>query len=182
MQGLLGNSLLGKASLWGGGGSSIKSIQSGNVYFSTNTATPYPITISNIDPSNSAVTITSSSPSNNPRFNRALATIVDATTISFDTGQNIAIGDYCWTVIEFNNVKSKQVGTGTITNNGTFTPSISSVNLSKSILFFSYKNPSNYNYGVTVSGKISGATQLIFTTLEPSSGLYTIGWQVIEFN
>lgn len=75
-------------------------------------------------------------------------------------------------------VKNVQRGTATLTTNTTV--NISTVNVNKSLLVFSYKTSSNGVNNIP-AGKISTSTQLIFEVGQAATNPSTVEWQVIEF-
>lgn len=86
--------------------------------------------------------------------------------------------DFSWQVIEFNNVKSLQRGDASVTN---INVNISSVNLSKSILFFSASTSftGTSTDGYFIDGRLVSSTVINFKVLV---GTANVHWQVIEFN
>lgn len=168
-----------------GGGSNVKSIQRGSAVMNMN-VTGIDVALSAIDRNKSIVKITVSS--NNTAGDNSVQTSVQAVltastlltlTRTDATNDTVTIA---WEVIEFNNVKSKQVGFFTTTS-GLDYVTIANINTQKSILFFSYKSVSSVSNISTslLSGSINSSTTLMFRQASPTS-IKEIYWQVIEFN
>lgn len=164
----------------GGGGSNIKSIQRGTV---TMNAVTKDITISAVDLSKSIVqlTVKSAGSAGADCITGELTSATNLKLASGTTGSGNSVVE--WTVIEFNNVKSLQSGTTTQTTTTPVTVTISSVDLTKSILFFTFNTTT---FGPTsnampMSGKFTNNTTLSFANYD-TTGTKTIKWQVIEFN
>lgn len=191
MQGLLGNSLLGKASLWGGGGSSIKNIQAGTATFTTGLAS-ITVPISSVD-LNKAVLLFSYLKDNTTTGNTAdrfliMGTITDADILTFSVG-NVAGSNFAvnWTVIEFSNVKTLQRGIVTLSTIGYTLQnfSVSPINPTKSFLIVSGKSTdSNQSMWVNLAFRyaiVDVATIGIRSGIN-SESLNTFDYQLVEFN
>ena len=120
------------------------------------------------------------------RFLNCRASITSSTNINFafDASPGSSGPTVDWIVIEFDNVKSKQTGTNTIAANTNVT--ITSVDMSKSLVFVSFSNPSSSTAdarGTMINGVLTSATNLLL--LNPSTYVTvtnSINWQIIEFN
>lgn len=181
MNGLLSQNALGSFSLDGVGGSNIKSIQSGTA---APTATSQTITISAIDMTKSIVKMTSNAGTgSNLSALMPKIVITNSTTLTI-TFQSTPPTTYLyWEVIEFNNVKSLQSGVTAIAASTSPNITISSINLSKSTLFFSADDgvTANTNYiEAAIMGKLLDTTTLNFS--QSSSVARNAAWYVIEFN
>jgi len=162
-----------------GGGSNIKSIQRGTF---TMTATSNTITISSIDITKSVVmvTITGATSAAYDASSSTKGVLTNPTTLTLtrqDTTYGIVV---TWVVVEFNNVKSLQTGIKYMSANTTVT--ISSVNVSKSLVFDSSDNNNTGVRSQIIDSRcdLINPTTLSFTV---SSGVgYNHAWQVIEFN
>lgn len=177
---------MAKGVVFGGlnsGGGNIKSIQRG-VYTSATAATSYDLDITPVDTTKSVILIsctTASIPSAPDRV-YCTAEFVDSNTIRFkkeDPADGITVS---WQVIEFQNIKSMQTGEYTLTTDNTeVTVSITSVDTSKSLVFFSTRTPSNVN----------NINSYLYVRLSASNSLAISGegtetryvrWWVVEFN
>lgn len=162
------------------GGSNIKSIQNGNATLTLSTTN---ITISSVNVSNAIVKISVSATGTNTNTNLVSATLTSPTNLELivnSTGGGLNVQ---WDVIEFNNVKSKQVGnTGFGSPTGNFNISITNVNFLKSMLFFSYDSPTSSTTiaNAMVSGNLTSNTNILF--IKKTATIYNVKWQVIEFN
>ena len=189
MEGLLSSNLLSKASIFGSsGGSNIKSYQSGVFTLSTLTGN---ITIASVGTSKSIV-ITRAVYSNNTGD---VATFEISSSLSSST--NIALTRYnpapvsvptvliYWEVIEFNNVKSKQTGTMSVSSNSSeSTQTISNVNPIKCLAFATRSVDTNLspNQGQHMFGiKVASSTSIAIRQ-QISGVTCSYEWQVIEFN
>jgi len=169
----------------GGGGSNIKSIQTGSL--SMTSGSTFDVTISEIDLLSSVATVTvkTSSPTQSAGDIQAIQIeIKNSTTITIKRGATTSTEvTIKWVVIEFNNVKSLQIGDYTLSSSSGYTP-ISSINKSKSILFFSFyqllSSRSTAIGSFLTIGEISSiADELLFSNAY--EGTKYIHWQVIEF-
>lgn len=166
--------------------SSVKTIQRGTVTGSLSDSNN--VTISSVDVTKSVIIVKTRGEISNIqyRFLNCRASITSATNINFSfdatPGSSGPIID--WIVIEFDNVKSKQTGSATISADTNVT--ISSVNIAKSLAFVSFSNASSANAdvrGTMINGVLTSGTNLLL--LNPStyvSVTNSINWQVIEFN
>lgn len=162
-------------------GSNVKSIQSGYVSVNETTAN---VTISAVNLANSIVkiTYTNQSAGDTAKNLSIQAKLTNSTNIQFTNG---GIYSYpfqvYWEVIEFQNVKSIQKGDYAYTTSGSTT--ISSVNTSKAMLFFSFysdsTNSSSNNLSYTVMGGYINSSSVSF--YGETFNAY-IHWQVVEFN
>jgi hypothetical protein len=114
-----------------GGGSNIKSIQSGELTLSGITTST--VNISTIDPTKSIIRVFCSSSSNYLRANKAMGEILNSTQIKFTRGGTDSDLTIYWEVIEFSKVKSLQKGS--LAGNANVT--IASVDISKTLIFSS---------------------------------------------
>lgn len=164
-----------------GGGNSIKSIQRGTANLSS--MQPLDISITNINVSNSIIIITSYNYAyTDSEHQFATAKITSSNNIQL---QRIATDTYnttvAWQVIEFNNVKSKQTGSLTTTSATSIDVIISSINVNKSILFFSARGSVGTQLAYLLNvGTITNSTTINFARLN-NAGII-IEWQIIEFN
>jgi hypothetical protein len=165
------------------GGSNIKSIQRGIITWN-NTNTAQTITISSVETSKSVILI-----SHTGDFARAQYTVGvfnSSTVVNFtrNQGLNIGTGDertVHWTVIEFNNVKSKQTGSlSTVDGNTELDVIVSSFSTSKCMLFSFYTTSDGTVGGSNrpIRSRVKNATNISFM----ANVLHTINWQLIEFN
>lgn len=169
-----------------GGGSNIKSIQKGKVFYkSVNTLN---IPISTVDLSKSIALIEYDPGNGNGRsVNLIAAELVNSTTLNLSSqsaystaGGGIPI---VWNVIEFNNVKSKQSGIAIMNTELTLTQSISSINPDKSLILATSKSSSGADtyYGDNPLVEIISSTQIKLTR-SFSNYVCNVKWQLIEFN
>jgi hypothetical protein len=162
------------------GGSNIKSKQSGKVLMNGGTKT---VTISAVDLTKAIVRITyAPSSQSNPSANAVTVSgeLTNATTITFTLNQTINNITVLWEVIEFNNVKSLQSGNW---NNSlaSSTLTVSSVNPSKSMLFYSdWTSVVADFYSMFMNIEITSATLLTCTRIDATT--FNIKWFLVEFN
>ena len=186
MEGLLSNNLVSKASIFGAGGSNIKSIQVIDVAITTETSKDTAITAVDI---NKTIVIMSThklvTPSTSNLF---LAKLTSTTVLNLSRlgSGNLSGGVIRCYVIELQNVKSIQIVEKTISNssyNYVFTQAINTVNLLKTLIFYTHKNnnansaPSGLDYRVY----LSTASQLTFEVFNPALNEY-FHCYVVEFN
>jgi len=113
-----------------GASSNIKSIQRGEVSFSSTSGT---VTISEVDLSKSIIIAsTSGGGDGSPASSFVKTRFVSSTSINFTLGRSSTY-KVAWQVIEFSNVKSLQRGLTNVTTDTDVT--ITDVDMSKSILF-----------------------------------------------
>ena len=167
------------------GGSNIKSIQKISTTI-TNGNTTKNVTINAVTATKSIVYLTFyKTAAANAQNIFISAEITSSTNIMLtrnDSNDTVAIECF---VVEFYNVKSKQTGSlSLVANTASNTASISSVDTSKSLLFFSYYT----NYGSNIvgnclcSGTITNATTLTFSHINTGAAdIKYIKWQMIEF-
>lgn len=164
------------------GGSNIKSIQRGSKIMTSNSNT---VTISSIDLTKAIpkITLIGKGGTSNPAACYVSAKITDETTLTLEMGgwDTTYAPTVEWEVVEFNNVKSLQKGSQAISA-ATTNVTITSINMLKSTLFYSYKTTSATLSNMSAAmggGRINTATQLTFTQLNTDDK--TIEWYVIEF-
>lgn len=190
MQGLLSNELLSESSLFGSfGGSNIKSIQKISKKLSNLQSQTIPI--NPVDITKSIVILSGILPSNvYPSETLASVRISSSTevTVLIDDASNTPTIEIV--VIEFNKVKSLQKGNVVVygSSNGIAivnqTVPISTIDISKSFLFSSFKtnySTNNFNQGFMLASITSDAS-ILFQGPFSTGFTYTIEWQVIEFN
>jgi len=176
---------LDKFNVSGGGGSNIKGIQDGTFTFSQlNDISTQTIPISNINILKSIVriTITQSILSPTLYVGSVSATLTDSTTLTLNLQNAYYSPTVKWEVIEFNNVKSKQVGIKTIATT-TDTIIVSSINSSKSLVFLSFTSADNSTSNVqnfATNLVLTNATTLSFN--QSNAKNKSVYWQLIEFN
>jgi hypothetical protein len=165
------------------GGSSIKSIQSGEAIITTSNAIDIPI--DEVDLNCSVVYITRSVSNGSSNYSDVEATLTTPTNLELQVGNDNVIPTVRWFVVEFNNVKSLQTGrTYHAQASGTEDPvAITEVDLTKSLLFFSYSSSSALNVTISVAGKFSASNRITFLREGVGTISYptTIRWYVIEF-
>lgn len=170
----------------GFGGKNIKSIQRGSVSpFGDGAGKSHDITISSVDTSKSIVRLTYFPNGTSPATATVRISLVNSTKINLARFMDnyIYSGVLYWEVIEFNNVKSKQIGSTSGSGGSPKTISISPVDLNKSLVFYSQYSTSTNAAGVFARDSDSGLGLINNNTLELTgqSSSY-IFWQVIEFN
>jgi hypothetical protein len=164
-------------------GSSIKSVQAGTTTIS-GSSTSVNVTISQVDLSKSIVIISGLEgyPSSiTVQQLLVAAEILNQTTlrISRSAGGGSDTIIVPWQVIEFENIKSLQKGVSS-----TASTNISNTNLSKSVLFFSYKSTNTSTtlpYGF-ISARLMTIPTRIALSSPTSINNYSVYWQVVEFN
>jgi len=111
------------------------------------------------------------------------AKIISNTQIKFERGYDSPNSTYIrWMVIEFENIKSKQSGEAYNSTSGQTDVTISSVNISKSILIGTmrrYSSDTALRYAMYTVEFVS-STQIRFT-FEGILNTYLV-WQVVEFD
>jgi hypothetical protein len=173
---------LNKFSVSGGGGSSIKSIQSGESSMSG--LTNLDITISEVNLINSIVIIYErSSTTAAAQSLKVKGKLTNYTTLNLTRSSSATSSAYVsWQVIEFNNVKSLQKGDYVLTTTSAETVTIASVNVTKSILIFSFSSTSTTTSSggaCLCSGYLSNSTTITFQKGVVDANIH---WQVIEFS
>lgn len=167
-----------------GGGSNIKSIQRG----STNVVgSSVNVTISAIDITKAIARVQFSGTGGNSNGYEQNVTIkiVNSTTIQITPSVSSSVTKTVhWEVIELNNVKSLQQGMASVSTTAVSTTvSISSVDLSKSMIFYSFSTDAGAAGSQTMVLDVSFTNS---TTITISYGGYgapgRVAWQVIEFN
>ena len=164
------------------GGATIESRQNGEVIWNTVT-TQRDITISAIDPSKSVILV-SVHGNNTPQRAAIAAEIINATTIRFTKfANNDTFEKVRWTVVEFNNVKSKQTGIYTPTSGGVDQNiAISAINKENSLMFASYTLSTTTDFfrvGLNAYDILTNTLIRFTANLGNAAAMY---WQVIEFN
>ena len=162
----------------------IKSIQRGSYALSSTSGT---VSITAVNLSQAIVKISyypGAGQTGNANAANITATLTSTTQVTFNKVVGTGSVEIDWEVIEFDNVKSLQTGSVDLNSVASVNVSITSVNTSKSILFFSFTN--NMNTAVAsywfLKGKIASATQLTFAMTAANSPSIVASWQVIEFN
>ncbi|MCQ4363130.1 hypothetical protein KQR54_18700 [Mycobacterium gordonae] len=161
----------------GGGGSSVKSIQHLSLSLSTG-QTSVSGTISSVNVSNSIVLVTCED-ANWDSATFVAANITDSTTVGLVRGgSQPTTQGYNVTVIEYNNVKSRQTGQVSIPS-GTYdtTVTITAVNESKAYVVASFRTNTVAINSPTLSYKLSGTSLQI----KKSYLDMVVRWQIIEF-
>ncbi len=164
----------------------IKSIQRGSTTMES--VSSLNITISSVDITKSIVRVTISAANTTTSWNAVSAKITSATNIQLNRQVSWATTPRVyWEVIEFNSVASIQSGAYTQAHSTNIDEvrdvTISSVNTSKSLIFFSNQyTVANNEWGYNTLGAFfNSATVLRFTIRGQGQTIY-MEWQVIEFN
>ena len=170
--------------LVGGGGSNIKSIQRGTTSIAAYTSNT-DITIQTVDTSKAIVkAYFVFGATTTVRDTIVACKFINSTTIRFERASNGTplIQYIAYEVIEFNNVKSKQIGE-TLVDAKPKIVSISSINTAKSIVIASWKADAAANsIDLThAAAHILDSTQFELTFSRGTS-IATVYWQIIEFN
>jgi hypothetical protein len=106
--------------------------------------------------------------------------LTTGSNINFSTGLTGAEISVAYQVVEFENIKSLQSGEFTYAGVET-TITVNSVDLNKSVLYFSFSTDSTSNLIIlsALRGSINNATQLLFSH---NAGLnFFINWYLVEF-
>ncbi len=167
-------------------GAVIKSIQRGSGSMSTS-STSVNIPISQVDLTKSIIRVTLRGSQTQPARLFVAGKFNSDIELNFQRVVGTGVAVFEWEVVEFNNVKSMQSGTKTSVETATtITQAISSVDTSKSLLFFSFKSTADSS---TVTGawlmtaKITSDVLLTWQRYASvGSGTTTIEWFVVEFN
>jgi len=166
-------------------GSNIKSIQRGSVASDSITSSGLSISISSVDLTKSVVMVHFCSRSTDQN-DLVRAEITSPTEIKLYIGNSTgyAYRVIYWEVIEFNNVKTLQKGTTVTTSMDDVDQniSISSVNVSKSMVFSSYSSTNSSPVYVPMKSVILINSTTLKIIKYDYNGLSTHHWQVIEFN
>lgn len=161
----------------GGGGSNIKSIQRGTTLLNATTTN---VSISAVDLTKSVVILSVESGGSGASFILAKGVLTTSTNLELD----IDASGYCtvyWQVIEFINIKSLQSG-NKITALASDSITISPVNLTRSVVFHSYKT-SEVDTSLTfghVGLALTTATNI--SVIQYGAKNKDIQWYVVEFN
>ena len=188
MQGLLNNSRILNSSIFGAGGSNIKSIQRGLSSIAAD-GTSQSIAVSSVDPSTSILLIDIYPNSNNSQIAQFFvrAKLNSATSILAYRGESHTVtAEFTWQLIEFEPKFVKSVQRGTVLDpvSGELSIAISAVNTGKAMAFANFStlfaNSTSFSqmgFGV----ELRNSTTLVI----PRHGDYnrnrTFEWQVIEF-
>lgn len=165
-------------------GGGITGIQRGTAILA-GSATSVNITISPVDLTRSIVLVQSYNHASSATTSALIsirAVINSATNILLVRNEASASHPvtYTWTVIEFASVKSLQKGQKSLAL-ASDTVTVSSVNTSKSLMFFSYSSTGLMAGGIApVMGSVTNATTLTFNQLG-TTPTTLIEWQLIEF-
>lgn len=171
-------------------GSHIKSIQRGESY---NTAAQKNIAINAVNPNNTLVEVSYRATDADSVFWSNLMLSVELTSStnllfeigSYDSGN---VPRFSYVVTEYNNVKSKQSGTYTLTGNGsnalqTATISITTVKSSKSRLVWSVHSTLATDIENRMPMKVYLTdSNIVVEVISAATYNYYIKWQVLEFN
>lgn len=158
----------------------IKSIQSGIAIINASTVNQ---PIAAVDTTKSIVVITYGGAlvtGQNISQYLASAQITTSTNLQFTITGIAGQPRVAWQVIEFYSVKSLQTGI-TAMPGTTLNVPISTVNLSKAALFFSFKDSSGSSAveGPMCNGSLTTASQITFA--QPLAAAKSMYWQVVEF-
>ena len=161
----------------GGGGSNVKSVQRGSILMD---ATTKNITISSVDLQKSVVIVNTVSAESTIDKILVSGSITSATNLRLTIGAISTTTYVYWQVIEFNNVKTLQTGTTTLTS-ATTTVNISNVNMTKSIIFSSFKSTNAQTASLgNQTAYIDSTTTIVLKDANYITGKSAI-WYVIEF-
>jgi hypothetical protein len=162
---------LGLHGLIGGGGSNIKSVQRGQLTLST---TQIDITISAVDLTKAIPIISSYSNQVTAATTLLRAKLINPTTLRIYLNTYGNATNVTWDVVEFNNVKSLQIG-DTV---DTVATTVSAVNVNKSMLFASSTATSTAGY-YRVSYFLLDSTTINIKSMPIT---LTTTWYLVEFN
>jgi len=163
------------------GGSNIKSIQRGSATI-VNGQVKLAITITEVNQSNSIVRVTHIGTSAEPRISLIRVTFLSNTQIEIEKNSSATPNDLIyWEVVEFNNVKSKQTGSVTLSSTSVVNTTVTSVVLGKSMVFYSHVHSATTT---DVRAAILSCRLSTATNLASQINLVTAvtGYQIIEFN
>ena len=188
---------MGRARLSGqsGGGSNIKSIQSGTYVFDFSVAptSSKSITVAGVDINKSILkmTVIKNTSSNVQYSSLVRGELTSNNTITFSTNGELS-GAYAvtirWELFEFNNVKSVQSGSvaSSTGSDGTFKVTIAAVDPLKCISFSSYRSKTGVSSnvsnlpGVHSNSYVSGPTELSIANTSIGSNAL-VHWKILEF-
>ena len=160
--------------------SPIKSIQNGETYISLDDSID--VTISSVDITKTVVRCNTRPLSSVTIQATHSIELINSTTIRITRyGAGSSASYVYWDVTEYSSLKSKQTGSYTLENTSS-NVSITTVNLSKTLLIYSYYDAVSVT---TFVNGVVGATFLNNSTLtftQYASNSKVIKWQVIEFN
>lgn len=176
---LSGTTIAGQAGTY----SNIKSRQSGTVGLSASTQT---VTIAAVDLTKAIVRISVQTPWNSypdASYYATSGVLTNATTLTIavygGSGDSL---NAVWEVIEFNGVKSLQSGSWAISASSQAL-TISSVNTSKSMIFYSFAASanvgSNYIASILTTLVLTSSTSLTFS--QQNATPYIVKWYLVEF-
>lgn len=172
-----------------GGSEGIQSLQTG-VFGISKGSTNVNISINEVDPNKAVVFLLSSrigsGAHNTPRDALLAIDLTSPTNINVSRAGNGESCQFVWCVIEFANIKSLQRGVVNAPFNASnlFLVNINTVNVSKSIVVFSYKSLSTANSigEVMMVGRVLDSTTIRFEVPLDVLSTKEIHWQVVEFN
>lgn len=163
-----------------GGGSNIKSIQRGSSVVS---AISTDVTISAVDLTKAVVTLSFKSPIGGTYASKGLIRggLTSATNLNLSISDSANFPTVDWVIVEFNNVKSLQSG-NKVTSVVSDSVTISTVNMAKAILFFSYLTSSFLTDFNGILLNVTLATSTSITIKQATAINKDINWFVVEFN
>jgi hypothetical protein len=164
------------------GGSNIKSIQSiETTYYNQTSKT---ITISAVNPQNTIVYVSFGSSGGGQNASDVInVELTNSTTVTLTSTIAGTNTDYLLiTVVEYNNVKSKQTGSVASLSSSTTNITISPVNINKCILAFSFSSNNTASWGFIPYMVLTASTNLKIYLNYLGSLPSNIKWQILEFN
>jgi hypothetical protein len=182
MNGKIDSNLLGNFGIDGAsGGSNIKSpIQRGE-YSVLSTDAIINITISAVDLTKAIPRIFISPAGGTSAANTYRCILTSPTNLQITRPLASGTGTVAWEVVEFNNVKSLQNGTLTLTSTLQNLP-ISAVNMNKSSIYISSTNSgADSELFASVDALLTTSTNIKIVSYT-STYTYIVNWYVIEFN
>lgn len=163
----------------GGGGSNIKSIQRGTYAY---VGTSKDITINSVDINKSIVLLSfQGDGANQASYSLVLGKLTSSTILNLSSISSGGTFNVTWQVIEFDNIKSLQKGEVIQTNGVAAQVTISAVDVSKSIIFCSFKNSSTSTIIPAGRAEYSILNNTTIQFLNGTTGTKTFYWYVVEF-
>lgn len=137
------------------------------------------VPISSVNKDHSIVIVTSNGSGSTPDKIYVSGQITSSTNISFKRGNgSYSTCSITWTVIEFNNVKSKQSGLTSTSASG-IDITLSSINLNKSFANISFYHTATDQIPISCQATLTTNSNLNLIT---KSNTAIISWEIIEFN
>lgn len=166
-----------------GGGVTIKTLQRGTSVIGINQDL-INVTISSVDKTKAIIRFGFFTNTNVASKAFVLSEFSNNTTLLFsrNTADSSATVTIYWEVIEFGNVKSVQKGSTSSSSSSGATVTISEVNISNSLIFYSFNTTSTIASGPASASRFTNSTTISLIGQISGTGTNYFNYQVVEFN